>query len=265
MLWTWIDAHAATGGLCVVLAALGGLFFYLRLPATARLRHAGLPMPRAAWLGLAAAGGLALLALAVMVRDMLGLAQPAGCATCTDWPVLDEALHLWLAGHATDAWVRPVVAFTQLGNVAWMVSLSAAVLALLLWRRDWLHAAAWVVATAGVGLWIRAIKTSVGRPRPVGGWVPEGGFSFPSGHSAGTFVLYLMLAWLLLPYLRPAWRWPVGLAALAVALGVGASRVVLRVHYASDVLAGWLLGLAWMALVICAVEWAQTRVAGRRC
>src|SRR5256885_14676231 len=94
-------------------------------------------------LGLAAAGGLALLALAVMVRDMLGLAQPAGCATCTDWPVLDEALHLWLAGHATDAWVRPVVAFTQLGNVAWMVSLSAAVLALLLWRRDWLHAAAW--------------------------------------------------------------------------------------------------------------------------
>ena len=95
--------------------------------------------------------------------------------------------------------------------------------------------------------------------------MPEGGFSFPSGHSAGTFVLYLMLAWLLLPYLRPAWRWPVGLAALAVALGVGASRVVLRVHYASDVLAGWLLGLAWMALVICAVEWAQTRVAGRRC
>ena len=103
MRWTWLDAHAATGGLCLVLAALGGLFFYLRLPATARLRHAGLPMPRAAWLGLAAAGVLALLALAVMVRDMLGLAQPAGCATCTDWPVLDEALHLWLAGHATDA------------------------------------------------------------------------------------------------------------------------------------------------------------------
>ena len=185
MLWTWIDAHAATGGLCLVLAALGGLFFYLRLPATARLRHAGLPMPRGAWRALAPAGVLALLALAVMVRDMLGLAQPAGCATCTDWPVLDEALHLWLAGHATDAWVRPVVAFTQLGNVAWMVSLSAAVLALLLWRRDWLHAAAWVVATAGVGLWIRAIKTSVGRPRPVGGWVPEGGFSFPRGPQRG--------------------------------------------------------------------------------
>ncbi|CAB5677650.1 PAP2 (acid phosphatase) superfamily protein [Delftia tsuruhatensis] len=261
MLWDWIDAHAALGGLCLVLAALCGLFFHLRRQGAAT----GLRMPVAAWRALGMAGAMAALALAVMARDMLGLADPAGCASCNDWPAMDEALHQWLAGHATDAWVRPVAAFTQLGHVGWMIALSLLVMLVLLWRRDWLHAGAWLVATAGVGLWIRAIKTSVGRPRPQGGWVPEGGFSFPSGHSAGTFVLYLMLAWLLLPYLRPAWRWPAGLAALTVALGVGGSRVVLRVHFASDVLAGWLLGLAWMALVVCAVEWAQTRAAGRRC
>lgn len=261
MLWVWIDAHAALGGMCLVVAALGGLFFHLRRPA--RLAALGLPMPVAAWRALGVAGGVAALALAVMVRDMLGLAQAAGCGGCNDWPALDEALHQWLAGHATDAWVRPVVGFTQLGHVGWMITLSCAVLLALLWRRDWLHAGAWLLATAGVGLWVRALKTGVGRPRPQGGWVPEGGFSFPSGHSAGTFVLYLMLAWLLLPHLRPAWRWPVGLAALAVALGVGASRVVLRVHFASDVLAGWLLGLAWMALVVCTVEWARSRVRDR--
>ncbi|MDR0227186.1 MAG: phosphatase PAP2 family protein [Burkholderiaceae bacterium] len=247
--------------MCLVLAALGGLFFHLRRPGVA---VTGLRMPVAAWRGLAVAGLASVLALALMARDMLDLADAAGCARCTDWPALDEALHQWLAGHATDAWVRPVVAFTQLGHVGWMVGLSSAVLLLLLWRRDWLHAGAWLLATAGVGLWIRAIKTSVARPRPVGGWVPEGGFSFPSGHSAGTFVLYCMLAWLLLPHLRRAWRWPVGLAALLVALGVGASRVVLRVHFASDVLAGWLLGLAWMALVVCTVEWAQVRAARGR-
>jgi len=47
--------------------------------------------------------------------------------------------------------------------------------------------------------------------------------------------------------------------ALALGLVIGASRVMLRVHFASDVLAGWLLGLAWLALVVCTAEWARAR------
>lgn len=258
MLWAWIDAHAALSGLCLVLAAFGGLFFYLRRSGAA----AGGPrMPVAAWRALGVAGLASALALASMVRGMLCL--PASCAGQRDWPAMDEALQQWLSGHATDAWVRPVALLTQLGHVGWMASLAVMVLLALLWRRDWLRAGAWLVAAAGVGLSVRGIKAGVGRPRPAEGLVPEAGFSFPSGHAAGTLVLYLMLAWLLLPYLRRAWRWPAGLAALAVALGVGASRVLLRVHHPSDVLAGWLLGLAWVAFVVCAVEWAQRRAVAR--
>jgi len=117
----------------------------------------------------------------------------------------------------------------------------------------------WLLGTAGAGLWTRAIKSAVARPRPAEAWVAEGGHSFPSGHSAGTLALFGLLVWLLLPHLRRAWRLPLALAALALALGVGASRVLLRVHYASDVLAGWLLALAWGACVVCLAEWALRR------
>jgi undecaprenyl-diphosphatase len=70
--------------------------------------------------------------------------------------------------------------------------------------------------------------------------------SFPSGHASGSVVTFGVLAAL------AAERWPArrfvfwSLAA-ALALAIGASRVVLDVHYLTDVLAGWCLGLAWLA------------------
>ncbi|WP_027016140.1 phosphatase PAP2 family protein [Comamonas composti] len=255
MLWNWIDAHAAWAGLCLVLLGGMGLALYLRSSSA----PAFAPMPRPARHILALLGLLAGLGLALMAQDMLCLSQAGGCAARVDWLRFDAWVLQQLGPYGQEGWLAPVVWLTQLGHVVWMSVLSAIVLLVLGWRRDWLRAGAWVLGSAGVGLWIRAIKHAVGRPRPADGLVSEGGFSFPSGHSAGTLVLYCMLAWLLLPHLPRAWRRPLLLLGLVVALGVGASRVLLRVHFASDVLAGWLLGLAWMALVMGAAEWANAR------
>lgn len=254
---SWIDVHAAPAGLLLVMAALGGLFFYLRrAPAQAAPSDAALPP--AAWHALALAGLLAALGLAVLARDMLCLTAP-GCAEGAHWHAMDLAVQQWFAHHRPPAWLGPVAAFTHLGHVGWTAALSVAVLLWLLWRREGLRAGAWLLGTAGVGLWIRAIKGFVARPRPEAGWVSEGGYSFPSGHSAGTLVLYGMLAWLLAGGLPRHWRAAVWGVALALGLSIGASRVMLRVHFASDVLAGWLLGLAWLALVVCTAEWARAR------
>ena len=68
------------------------------------------------------------------------------------------------------------------------------------------------------------------------------GFSFPNGHSSGTVVAFGMLAYLGLRLLPPRWHLPVLLA-----FSVGASRIILRVHYASDVAAGFASGTAWLA------------------
>ena len=98
-------------------------------------------------------------------------------------------------------------------------------------------------------------------------WVLHGlvladGWSFPSGHSSGSVVAFGMLAYLLsrfLPADRAALRLPVLLAAAALAFTVGSSRVFLQVHFASDVLAGFASGAAWLAVCVAAVEVGRYR------
>lgn len=98
-----------------------------------------------------------------------------------------------------------------------------------------------MLAIAGNDILNQSLKQLIGRIRPLN---PEGallvqGLSFPSGHSSGAVVAYGMLAYLALRLLPKAWHLPVLVAALALAFTVGISRVVLRVHFASDVAAGF--------------------------
>lgn len=76
--------------------------------------------------------------------------------------------------------------------------------------------------------------------------VPTYNLSFPSGHSANAAMIYLSLA-LLLPREHRG-RWVA--AALVVALMVGASRVMLGVHWPSDVVGGWAYGGLWSLLLV---------------
>ncbi|HHY94673.1 MAG TPA: phosphatase PAP2 family protein, partial [Firmicutes bacterium] len=88
--------------------------------------------------------------------------------------------------------------------------------------------------------------------------VYAGGYSFPSGHSLVAFVLfgYLALLWWALAGRRLRWlAW----LFLIMPLGIGVSRVYLGVHYPTDVLAGWLMGAAWLAFVW---GWGRKRIPG---
>lgn len=109
------------------------------------------------------------------------------------------------------------------------------------------------VLFASAGGWILndILKQIFARPRPT--VVPHlrevMSLSFPSGHALTSAVVFLTLGALLMRVAeRPLVKWYcIGVAMLATAL-VGASRVYLGVHYPTDVLAGWLIGLSWALL-----------------
>ena len=158
-------------------------------------------------------------------------------------------------------------AVTRLGDVATMTGLCIAVtVGLVVVRRRWL-AFGWVVAIAGNGLLNQTLKHVFERVRPLhdDGLVAAHGFSFPSGHSSGAVVGYGMLAYVATRFLPPRWHLPVWIAAVLLALTIGASRMFLRVHFASDVLAGFATGSAWLAVCLASIvlgRWVRDRRAG---
>ena len=136
-------------------------------------------------------------------------------------------------------------------------------LAALLWLRR-LHHAAWVllISTAGAGVLNTALKLHFRRVRPDLPWafVQETSFSFPSGHSVFAVVLYGALMYLGLRHLRLVReRVAVVVAAMALIVGIGLSRIYLGVHYPSDVAAGYFVGAVWLSAVITA-DWYVRRV-----
>ncbi|MDR6978317.1 undecaprenyl-diphosphatase [Streptomyces sp. 3330] len=126
----------------------------------------------------------------------------------------------------------------------------------LVYRRAW-RLAAWSAVTAVAGGLIGLlVKTVVERARPSleDPVAHAPGFSFPSGHAMTATTSFAVLLLVLLPMVPRAWRPLCWCAALVSVIGVGFTRVALGVHWFSDVVGGWLLGLAVVALTAWAFE-----------
>lgn len=140
-------------------------------------------------------------------------------------------------------------AVTLLGLTVWLLALALAA-ATWAWRHGRRRAAIFVLATALGGLAVQTtVKAVVGRDRPVLEVVfaTASSGSFPSGHAMGSTIVYGALLLVALPAVTNVGR-RAGLAvgAATVVAAVGLSRLVLGVHYLTDVVGGWILGLAWL-------------------
>ncbi len=183
--------------------------------------------------------------------------------------VLSFGVFLWLAGVAAQqhlfgvdqgtrgavrvarhTWLTPSMqTLSLLGTGAGLIPLIV-LTSLLLWgyRRRW--ALALPVIMAGTGVLQFVAKWEVDRPRPnLAAW------GFPSGHVFSLVVFFGLLAYLVwTSRMGRRWRYLGGSVGAATVLAVAFSRLYLDVHWLSDVVAGFLLGLAYLLLTIWLVE-----------
>jgi undecaprenyl-diphosphatase len=177
------------------------------------------------------------------------------------WAPLESVDHdaaAWLnslvAGHATVISVVKTVTWLGSGGVLWTLTGTAAVVLAI--RRRWWLATYLVVAGAGELTLDPVLKALVGRLRPVVTHpIAYGnGDSFPSGHALGSFACYGALFLVFLPAVRGAWRRVFTVVIVMLIAAIGISRLLLGVHYISDVLGGWALGLTWLGVTAFAFE-----------
>jgi undecaprenyl-diphosphatase len=148
---------------------------------------------------------------------------------------------------------RPILAdaarlVTVLGDGRWVTAVSI-LAALGLMREQRIATAIVLLVGTGIGRIITEVqKYEVNRLRPGENphLVATYSMSFPSAHSANSMMVYLSLAMLLPKELRGMWI----AGALAIALMVGISRMMLGVHWPSDVVGGWSYGALWTLMLV---------------
>lgn len=188
---------------------------------------------------------LAALALLVFVGIARELTQGNVAA-------LDRGILLSVASTRTPWLTTVAVDVTTLGSVTLVVLFTAFTLVVLLVLRNWRGAIQVILASAGAGILSVVTKSIFERTRPeeVLPLIAVSGFSYPSGHSLATSALYLTIAIIAVrPIQQAGVRAAVFGAVSIVILMVGASRMYLGVHYATDVMSGISLGAAWALLL----------------
>lgn len=199
-----------------------------------------------------------------MSKKNYTLSQTAGgitllCFICLAWIVKFKLSWLQPFDQSVTAFVRSdypnwntfFVTITKFGNPTTIAAVSIVVF-LFLYLKKFKRAAIWY-ASGVIG--ISAIANSVlklifTRSRPtLEHLVTEHTYSFPSGHSTGSMVVYGMIL-LLLPLLieQKALRLLLQVLLACLILGVGISRIYSGVHYPSDVLGGYLFGISWLLI-----------------
>ena len=156
------------------------------------------------------------------------------------------AYELFVERLRSDALTPLMEGVTSLASVVVLAVMAAVIAALAPGK-----APGWCVSVNLVGVVAlnQVLKFIVQRPRPDGfRLVAESGYSFPSGHSMVSMAFFGLLIWMIWRYhrrdvMRVVWCVVFGLVIVLV----GVSRIYLGVHYASDVIAGFCVSLAWLA------------------
>ena len=187
--------------------------------------------------------------------------------TLRDSPLLSQCDQLFVdTVHRTvdDKEVAFFSAITPLAGVYAPIVWGTLVMLWLVWKREKLLASFWVGGLLGNAAIIVGLKQIFQRERPVfeSPLLVESNFSFPSGHAMTSILLYGLLGYVLsrvLSRYAPVHRHVIVWVVIFLGFLIGTSRLVLGVHYPSDVMAGWSVGACWLSLLVLLSEFFRGR------
>ena len=168
--------------------------------------------------------------------------------------VLDAEIGLDIIEDQNELLTPFFIAVTQLGGTVVTILLLIAIGAFVFKWKKRPDLAIWYILTValGAGALNQFFKFLFERPRPeIQHLIEQGGYSFPSGHSMGATIVYGATVFLIVQLGRKrSLKWAALVAAAFIIIIIGISRIYLGVPYPSDVIGGFSLGAAWLAISI---------------
>jgi membrane protein DedA with SNARE-associated domain len=157
-----------------------------------------------------------------------------------------QIMHMW-----TPLMNKLIIFATLVASTTSLLIFCIGLLAFLIYRKKWYTSMLMVSSLVGGWILAAAIKYLVHRPRPGNGLVDVAGYSFPSGHATMAIIFFCFLVYSFKDDFEKRSSKVIFISVdILLFLFVGASRIYLNVHYFSDVVAGFALGLFWLTLLI---------------
>jgi undecaprenyl-diphosphatase len=171
----------------------------------------------------------------------------------------DNRALAFIAGYVTNVRTDIMEFFTFMGTHTFLIPANLLLTAWFLFikKRKWYSIKVPAIALSAL-LLMFTLKLVFRRDRPVDPLLQIAkGFSFPSGHALMSVTFYGLLIVIIWQNINRKWlKWVLSFFLVLLILAIGLSRIYLRVHYASDVLAGFSVGLVWLLLSL----WILARI-----
>jgi membrane-associated phospholipid phosphatase len=160
----------------------------------------------------------------------------------------DNAVIAYVIAHTSPLLIKVMLAVTFFGSSQFLLPAYILLIALLIWKNKKAIATDISIIAISSTLVMFLLKVYFKRHRPSSTLVKTiVGYSFPSGHSVSSFIFCSILAYLLWKTNISSFKkYTLSLLLLLCTIAIGLSRVILMVHFATDVIAGFCFGIAWV-------------------
>jgi membrane-associated phospholipid phosphatase len=166
---------------------------------------------------------------------------------------LDNAVFNYLKTHVSERNNSIMEVFTFLGTHQFLIPANLSLIAYFLFikKHKWHSIKIPAIALSSLGLMF-LLKGLFDRERPTVPLLFEAkGLSFPSGHALMSVTFYGLLIYMIFKTVKnPALKWTLISLLVLLIIIIGSSRVYLRVHYATDVIAGYCIGFLWLVFTV---------------